>query len=378
MPFYRKVRSRSSTRPRREGLTFGFKLSDLFRSRKTRVVRIVEEAPVRRRTQEYPSEGRPRPDSPSPRPIRRRGEEHTRVVHFRDDSPSPPPVRRATRNHPMMEENQAPRFTPLPPMIRKSSSYDSDDDRGFDIEDRAPSRKTSKSYRKKPNHKRKDSKLEREPEIIEVPSSPRRLRESDAERARRKQAERDAADAIYVATQHADVAYQERKRREEVEDLGRTFERAYIDERDVRLDAVRKAKEAQARADDLTKQLDKEKRDKRYLERTAELLSREKRVAEEQKRVAEEQKRVAEEQERIARIRSVLRPVDLHQEPPLNTSRDPGSDAIRRAQEDARRREQHMRDDDHLFGRQREQRKNRRGSQIIFDDDVGRRGYRRD
>lgn len=263
-------------------------------------------------------------------------------------------------------------------MIRKSSSYDSDDDRGFDIEDRAPSRKTSKSYRKKPNHKRKDSKLEREPEIIEVPSSPRRLRESDAERARRKQAERDAADAIYVATQHADVAYQERKRREEVEDLGRTFERAYIDERDVRLDAVRKAKEAQARADDLTKQLDKEKRDKRYLERTAELLSREKRVAEEQKRVAEEQKRVAEEQERIARIRSVLRPVDLHQEPPLNTSRDPGSDAIRRAQEDARRREQHMRDDDHLFGRQREQRKNRRGSQIIFDDDVGRRGYRRD
>ena len=265
----------------------------------------------------------------------------------------------------MTDQDKAEGFTPLPPKIRNSPSYDSDEDRGFDIEDRAPKGKSSKSYKNKSNHKRTDSKMSHEPEFIEVPSSPRRFRETEAERARRK-AERDAADAFNVATQNADAAFEERKRRLEVESLGRKFERAYIDERDVRLDAVREAQEAKARADELAKQLHKEKREKRYLEREAEVLARE--------------KRVAEEQERITRTRTVLRPVDLHQEPRPNITRDPGGDAIRRAQEDARRREQNNRDDDLLYGHQREQRRGhgRRGSKIIFEDDLGRRGHRRE
>jgi hypothetical protein len=265
----------------------------------------------------------------------------------------------------MTDQDKAEGFTPLPPIIRKSPSYDSDEDRGFDIEDRAPKGKASKSYKKKTNHKRTDSKMSHEPEFIEVPSSPRRFRETEAERARRR-AERDAADAFNVATQNADAAFEERKRRLEVESLGRKFERAYIGERDVRLDAVREAQEAKARADELAKQLHKEKREKRYLEREAEVLARE--------------KRVAEEQERITRTRTVLRPVDLHHEPRPNITRDPGGDAIRRAQEDARRREQNHRDDDLLFGHQREQRRGhgRRWSKIIFEDDLGRRGHRRE
>lgn len=266
----------------------------------------------------------------------------------------------------MTDEKKAHGFTPLPPKIRESTSYDSVEDKGFDIEYRAPKGKTSKFYHKNPSHKRTDSNMERRPEFI-VPSSPRRFRETDAERARRE-ADQDAADAFNAATRNADLAYQERKRRLEVEELRRDFERAYIDERDVRLDAVREAEEAKARADELAHQLAKEKRDKKYLERKAEILARE--------------KRVAEEQARITRAQTVLRPVDLHQDPRPNISRDPGGDAIRRAQEDARRREQHSRDDDLLYGHQREQRRGhghgRRGSKIIFEDDVGRRGHRRE
>jgi hypothetical protein len=264
----------------------------------------------------------------------------------------------------MTEETKADGFTPLPPIIKKSTSYDSHEDRGYDIEERVPKGKSTKSYHKKSSHKRTDSKLDREPEFIETPSSPHRFRdpilETDAERARRK-AERDAADAFNAATQ-------ERKRRLEVEVLGRDFERAYIDERDVRLDAMREAQEAKARADALATQLAKEKRDTKYFERKAELLARE--------------KRVVEEQERITRTQTVQRPVDLHQDPRPIISRDPGGDAIRRAQEDARRREQHSRDDDLLHGHQREQRRGqghgRQRSKIIFEDDVGRRGHRRE
>lgn len=264
----------------------------------------------------------------------------------------------------MPEETKADGFTPLPPKIKKSTSHDSHEDPGFDVEDRAPKGKAVKPYHKNHAHKRTDSKMDREPEFIEAPPSPRRFRDSfyetDAERARRK-AERDAADAFNAATQ-------ERKRRLKVEVLGRDFERAYIDERDVRLDAVREAQVAKARADALATQLAKEKRDKIYLERKAEVLARE--------------KRVAEDQERLTRAQIVPRPVDLHQEPRPNISRDPGGDAIRRAQEDARRRGQHSRDDDLLYGRQREQQRGqghgRRGSKIIFEDDVGRRGHRRE
>ena len=268
----------------------------------------------------------------------------------------------------MTYETRAPGFTPLPPIIKTSPPPNSEDDRGFDVEDRVPLRVSSKSYKKKSSHRRKDSKMDHDPEYIEIPSSPQRFHESEAERARRR-AERNAADAINAAAQNADLAYQERRRRVEVEDLTRNLERAYIDERGVRLDAVREAQEAKARADELARQLEREKREKRYLERKAELLAREKRVAE-------------EEQEQLARAQTVLRPVDLHQDLRPSINRDPGSDAIRRAQEDARRREQHNRDDELLYGHQRDQRRghghSRRGSKIIYEDDAGRRGYRRE
>jgi hypothetical protein len=322
-----EVRSRSSTRPRREGLTFGFKLSDLFRSKRTKIVRIIDETPVRRS---------------SPEEIRR--------VRFPNDSDSPPPTRRTPRSGRMTEEGEASGFTPLPPKIRTSSSDDSSDGGSFIIEYRAPKTKGKSSKKSSQNsskytfsHKRKDSKLDRPTEFIEVPSSPRRSgRETDAERARRKQAERKAE-------REKELRYQERKRREEVEGLGRAFERAYIDEH-------REAEAAKAKADDLAKQLERERRDKRYLEREAEILKREKRVAED-----------------LERIRPVLRPVDVFQDTRPVSSHDPGADAIRRAQEDAQRR----RYDDSLYGQQRVQRRDRRGDRIIFDDDALRRGNRR-
>jgi hypothetical protein len=91
----------------------------------------------------------------------------------------------------------------------------------------------------KKSHKRTRSNLDREAEFIERPSLPRRLRDPRVEmfikRVRRK-VEHDAADDFNAANQ-------ERKRRLEVEVLGRDFERAYMDERDVRLDAVREAEE---------------------------------------------------------------------------------------------------------------------------------------
>jgi hypothetical protein len=330
------------------------------------VIRVIEETPVHRRTQEH-VEDRLRDESPSPRANRRQGQEYTRVVHFRDDSPSPPPLHRGTAPLRMTHDTRAPGFTPLPPIIKMSPPRDSNEDRGFDVEDRAPLRKSSRSYKKKSSHRRTDSKLDYDPEYIEIPSSPRRFHETEAERARRK-AERNAADALNAAAQNADVAYQERRRRVEVEDLTRNLERAYIDERDIRRDAVREAQEAKARADELARQLEKEKREKRYLERKAEILARE--------------KKVAEEQEQLARAQTVLRPVDLHQDLRPSINRDPGSDAIRRAQEDARRREQHNRDDELLYGHQRDQRRGhghgRRGSKIIYEDDAGRRGYRRE
>ena len=348
-----EVRSRSPTRPRREGLTFGFKFSDLFRSRSRRrkVVRIIEEAPVRS-------------------PVHRREQHYSREVRFRDESPSPPPMlRRAQMARLMTEGGLADGFTPLPPKIKKSSSQDSDDDRSFIIENRKPKRESSKSSktRSKSSHKRNDSKLDREPEFIEVPSSsPRRLvRESDAQRALRKQAERDAArerelraESDLLAAQNADALYQERKRREEVESLGRQFEQAFIEEHDGRRGAVREAEAAKARVDTLAKQLEREKRDKRYLERKAEILAREKRVAE-------------EERLQGPGLRPILRPVSLHQDPLPTVMRDPGAEAIRRAQDDARRRQQ----DDALYESQRK--KGRRGSLAIFDDDTGRRGHRR-
>jgi hypothetical protein len=356
-----EVRSRSSTRPRREGLTFGFKLSDLFRSKRTKIVRIIDETPVHR--------------SP-PEEIRR--------VRFSNDSNSPPPTRRTPRSGRMTEEGEASGFTPLPPKIRTSSSDDLSDGGSFIVENRAPKDKGKSSKKSSPNsskytssHKRKDSKLDRPTEFIEVPSSPRRSgRETDAERARRKQAEKEAErerefievpssprrsgretdaerarrkQAEREAERERELRYQERKRREEVEGLGRAFERAYIDEH-------REAEAAKAKADDLAKQLERERRDKRYLEREAEILKREKRVAED-----------------LERIRPVLRPVDVFQDTRPVSSHDPGADAIRRAQEDAQRR----RDDDSLYGQQRVQRRDRRGDRIIFDDDAGRRGHRR-
>ena len=334
-----EVHSRSSTRPRREGLTFGLKFSDLFRSRSTKVVHIVEEPPA---------------------PIRRQGPQHRREVRFREDSPPPPLVRRAPVARIMTEEGLADGFTPLPPKIGNSSSHDFDDGRSFFTEDRTPKRKpskSSKSSKNKSSHKRTDSKLEREPEFIEVPPSPRRfVRESEAEQALRRKAERDAArerelrtEAVQAATQFADLAHQEHKRREEVETLSRQFEQAYIG-------AEREAEAAKSRAENLAAQLERERREKRYLKREAEILAREKRVAEE---------------ERLRDPRPVLRPVNLHQDPLPRTIRDPGADAIRRAQDDARRR----RDDDSLFGHQRA--RGRRGSLTIFDDDIGRRGHRR-
>lgn len=336
-----EVRSLPSTRPRHEGLTFGFKLFDLFRSKKTKIVRVVEEAPVRRASPEGT----------------------TRQVRFSSDSYSPPLTRRAAGSR-MADEAEAEGFTPLPPKIRKSSSEYSDDD--YNIENRAPKGKgkSSRSSKYISSHKRKDSKLDREPEFIEVPSSPRRSEhESDAERARRKQAERKAererelrTEAVHVASQHADIAKQERRRREEVEGLGRAFEQAYIGEH-------REAEAAKARADALAKQLKQERDERDLLERKADILEREKRVA-----------RAAED---LERVRPVLRPVDIFQDAPRPISRDAGDEIIRRAQEDAQRRRQNMRDDDSLYGRQREQRRERRGERVIFDDDAGRRGHRR-
>lgn len=323
---YRIIRS---TRPKKERLTFGSKLYNLFRSRKKRI-HIIEESPVRSRRQQR--QGRTRTPSPSPSP---------------PPPPSPPrgPYRRMTTR---LDDDDY--FAPLPPRIPPESrhKYPEDDPIGYIIEEREPQR-----YRK--------VKIRRQDDVHDDEAHPRLERPSTA------QSKRDSG-KYYVQAHHdnrpssAWVEHERHRGDDEVRRLTANFSDLLAKETKRRVEAERAVTAAEDEAYRLKNDLEHEKR-KQSLE------ARERAVAERQRRLDEEARNFVE----------VRRPVIVHNpQPGTNVSnRVPANSALDRAQADYRRRVQVERP-------QREERRPvtaegirpRRQSVIIVDDPLSRGGDR--
>lgn len=267
---YRLVEERP---PKKEGLTFGSKLYNLFRSRKKRV-HIIEEVPVRSRNRERRSWTPP--SSP-------RGSYHTMAPDPEDDI-----------------------FTPLPPKLPPKPKYPKDESpKRYVMEERSPQR-----YRKvRVVH----DDLDDEEAHPKVESSPPRKRDSgkyfmsggrvDNIEGSRKEYDRVRSDP-------------------EVQRLRDDIERLKLERRDAEL--------AAAAATDKAERL---KADLEYEKRQRSLEKRERLIAEREKRLSQERESFME----VRRPRERQEVVVVHNPPAVVQTRDPNRSALDRARDDFQR-----------------------------------------
>ncbi|ETI26236.1 hypothetical protein G647_03013 [Cladophialophora carrionii CBS 160.54] len=274
---YRIIREIS---PKRERLTFGSKLYNLFRSRRKRV-HIIEEGPVRSRRQERRS--LTPPSSP-------RGPYHTMAVDPEDDI-----------------------YTPLPPKLPPKKTRDEDEPKRYVLEERSPQR-----YRKvKVVHEHFDDD-DAHPKV-ESPSPPRSKRDSGT---------------YYMSGARVDEEHdrppKEYERRRPVSDpevqrLREDLERLKLERRDAELAALA----AKDKAERLQADLEYEKRQRSLEKRERDIARREDWLNRQREQLMEA--RPPRERQEV---------VVVHNPPAGAQTRDPNRSALDRARDDYQRGQQ--------------------------------------
>jgi len=314
--------NRSKSRDRK--LDIGFKVLDLFRPR--RVVRVVEE-PVRRRRRQHIERSESTSSSPSPPRGRRSMSPRIEGSNF---VPLPPVLQREPRTPPRAQRE--PRTPPQHPRTHREHYP------GFDVEVVAPRSPGGPEIRRRVP--------EQQPEIIEV--IPSGARDFDRERDKRirlecelKREKQARQAATKTSHRHYEKAQQLRDRLDRVEDRVQR-ERQWI-----------------------RQEFAEQRRDLEITQRERDLNAR---------------RLEAEERARgpggyglpvWPPVPHGPRPVDLFQEP---IPQGGGHDAIRQAQEDARRQQDRHRDDDFFYQNHRPRNpETGRRENITYDDRDARR-----
>lgn len=280
---YRIIRP---TRPKKDRLTIGSKIYNLFRTRRKKV-QVVEESPIRSRRQQR----RIRTPSPSPSP------------------PPPPSPPRGLYRKMTTRLDEDDIFAPLPPLLppKSKSKYRHEDDYEPIIEERKPQR-----YRKVKvvySHPRDEDAHPK----VESPTSPHKKRDSGK---------------YYVETRVDDrpsSAWSEFDHRrgddEVVRRLTSDFNSMLAKERKERIEAERAAAVAQEKANRLEADLAHEQRQRSLEQR--------------ERAAADRERRLTNERDRLVEVR---RPVVIHNPiAAVAPTHDNHRSALDRAQDDYRR-----------------------------------------